>query len=223
LRQRWRRFRRPAWLGTLRRTRPLSYHWGRERGTPVDRYYIDQYLSANRADIRGRVLEMMDTRYTTEFGSNVVSSDVLDIDEANAGATIHADLTGPNALPERAFDCFVLTQTLQFVYELEQAIAGAHRSLGAGGVLLATMPAVSKIDRHAGFDGDYWRFTTASATKAFSSSFGSENVSATAFGNVLAAVAFLMGMAVEELKPRELDFADDFFPVVIGVRAVRVD
>src|SRR5207248_3252340 len=39
LRRGLRRLSRPAWLGTLRRTRPLSDVWGFDRGTPVDRYY----------------------------------------------------------------------------------------------------------------------------------------------------------------------------------------
>src|SRR5205809_1030893 len=38
VRQRLRRIRRPAILGTLGRTRPLSDQWGRDRGTPIDRY-----------------------------------------------------------------------------------------------------------------------------------------------------------------------------------------
>ena len=42
-------------LGTIRRTTPLSDHWGRERGTPVDRYYIERFLAAERDVIRGRV------------------------------------------------------------------------------------------------------------------------------------------------------------------------
>ena len=38
-----RRVTRPAWLGTLRRTRPLSADFGYDRGTPIDRYDIERF------------------------------------------------------------------------------------------------------------------------------------------------------------------------------------
>jgi hypothetical protein len=38
---------------------------------------------------------------------------------------------------------------------------------------------------------------------------------------VLTAVAFLVGMAVEELSSRELDRDDPFFPLVVTVRATK--
>jgi SAM-dependent methyltransferase len=205
----------------MRRTTPLSAHWGFERGTPVDRYYIERFLEQHRRDIRGRVLELMDTRYTTRFGVDVTQADVLDIDPANPQATITANLEDHDSLPSAAFDCFILTQTLQFVYDVSAALAAAHAALRTGGVLLATLPSVSKIDRSAGVDGDYWRFTAASATRLFGSVFGEDNVAVEPHGNVLTAVAFLMGMAADELKLRELELEDDFFPVVVCVRAVK--
>lgn len=220
-RERLQRLRRPAWLGTIRRTRPLSYHWGVERGTPIDRYYIDRFLLSNKDDISGRVLEVMDDRYTRRFGTRVARSDVLDVDETNEAATIHADLAARGALPADAFDCFVLTQTLQFVPQVDAAVESVRDSLSAGGVLLATVPVVSKIDRNAGVAGDYWRFTYASSTRLFGSVFGKDNVEVSAHGNVLVSVAFLMGMAAEELKQHELDFFDEYFPLLITVRAVK--
>jgi hypothetical protein len=41
------------------------------------------------------------------------------------------------------------------------------------------------------------------------------------FGNVLTAIAFLHGLAAEELRPDELDHRDSEYDVVIAVRAVR--
>jgi hypothetical protein len=51
-----RRRRRPPRLGDLRRVTPIDPNWGFERGTPIDRVYVEQFVSANAADIRGRVL-----------------------------------------------------------------------------------------------------------------------------------------------------------------------
>ena len=52
------RIRRPALPGIFRRTSPLSDVWGFDRGTPVDRYYIECFLEGQRRDITGRILEV---------------------------------------------------------------------------------------------------------------------------------------------------------------------
>jgi SAM-dependent methyltransferase len=214
------RLRRPAWLGTVRRTRPLSDHWGRDRGTPIDRYYIERFLAAHRTDIRGRVVEIADLRYTERFGDTVEAADVLDTDASNPRATLIADLARPEGLPESAFDCAIVTQTLQYVFGLDAAVRGIHRLLAPGGVVLATVPSVSRVDRSAGVDGDFWRFTTASCARLFGDVFGAR-VDVSSFGNVLVSVAFLLGMAREELSMRELSDVDPYFPAVIAIRAEK--
>ena len=219
-RKRLQRLRRPAWLGTIRRTTPLSDHYGRDRGTPVDRYYIEQFLAAERAAIRGRVLEVLNRDYTERFGTAVESSDVLDIDSGNADATIVADLAAADAVPTGSFDCFILTQTLQYIYDLKAVIGHAHRILGPGGTLLCTVPVVSRIDRSE-LESEYWRLTAAACSRLFGDVFGPNNVAVRARGNWLAAVAFLVGMAAEELSTRDLEHDDPFFSVVVTVRATK--
>jgi SAM-dependent methyltransferase len=220
LRQRLRRLTHPAWLGTIRRTTPLSHQWGYDRGTPVDRYYVEGFLEEHRQDIRGRVLEVKDSGYTARYGSGVEHREVLDIDPSNPSATIVADLTDGAAISSDQFDCFVLTQTLQFIYDTRAALTQARRILQPGGVLLATVPAVSRVDRHLKTT-DYWRFTAASCSSLFGEVFGTEQVSVRSYGNVLTAIAFLTGMAYQELSRRELEAHDEYFPVLIAVRAVK--
>lgn len=220
LRQYLRRLRHPAWLGTLRRTMPLSDCWGHDRGIPIDRYYIEQFLAMYRADIHGAVLEIKDSGYTNRFGSNVQRRDVLDIDPANPQATIVVDLATADAIESDSFDCFVLTQTLQFICDPRNAIKHAQRILRPGGVLLATVPAISRVER-AYVTTDYWRFTPASCTALFGAVFGAEQTTVRPYGNVLAATAFLTGMAYEELAQHELDAHDPYFPVMVAVRAVK--
>jgi SAM-dependent methyltransferase len=221
LRQRLRRLLRPARLGTLRRTTPLSAQWGFDRGTPVDRYYIEQFLAAHRADIQGRVLEIKDSAYTDRLGAGVTRRDVLDISPANPLATFVADLAAADHVPSSTFDCFILTQTLHLIYDTPAAIRHAHRVLRPGGVLLATLPALSRVSAGVGTGGDYWRFTVASAAALFGAAFGAGRVAVGSRGNVLSAVAFLTGMAGEELRRPELEADDPYFPVLITVRAVK--
>jgi SAM-dependent methyltransferase len=220
LRQRLRRLLGPVRLGVLNRTRPLSEFWGFDRGTPVDRHYIESFLAEHRGDIRGRVLEVQDSGYTERFGSGVERRDVLDIDPTNPKATIVADLAAAEAIPSDTFDCFILTQTLHLIYDLRGALGHARRVLRPGGVLLATLPALSRVSRRAAAS-DYWRFTPASASVLFGEVFGPDRISIRSYGNVLAGITFLAGMAYEELSPRELEAYDEYFPVIIAVRAVK--
>ena len=218
--QRFRRLRRPAFLGTLRRTSPLSDGFGFDRGTPVDRYYIDRFVEENRGAIHGRVLEIKNSRYTHQFGSDVVQRDVLDIDPTNRNATIVADLAAADGIPADAFDCFILTQTLQLIFDTRSAIFHAHRILRPGGVLLCSVPCIARITPGC-IDSDHWRFTRASCSRLFGDVFPRDRVTVRTHGNVLTAIAFLTGMAAEELRQRELDHDDENFPLLVTVRAEK--
>jgi len=208
---------RPAWIPILRRTKPLSGVWGWDRGAPVDRYYIEKFLDQHRRHIRGHVLEVGDSRYTGHFGSGVVSSDVLDISAANPQATIVADLALTDALPESAFDCFILVQTLQYVFDLEAAVREIHRTLKPGGVLLCTLPSVTRIGSRY-LANDFWRFTPASARGLFRDVFGAA-IEVTSVGNLLACTAFLAGLAAEEVSETKLRVSDPYFPLLVTVSA----
>ena len=208
---------RAAWL----RTRPLSDSWGFDRGTPIDRYFIESFLTRHADDIRGRVLEIKSNAYTVRFGQDVESRDVLDIDATNPNATLVADLANTTELPSARYDCFILTQTLQLIFDFRAAIASSHKLLRPGGTLLVTVPCVSRVVPRYGQETDYWRFTPASCRRLFGDVFGPSNVTVEPLGNVGAGVAFLRGAAVEEIPRAVLQQNDQDFPVVIAVRAVR--
>ena len=211
----------PWLLLRLLRGRPLSDRWGYDRGQPIDRYYIEQFLADHRADITGRVLEVKSGEYARQFGANVSELDVLDIDALNPDATIVADLAAAEAVASDSFDCFVLTQTLQYVYDLGSAVRHARRILRPGGVLLATVPCVSRIPTEAPELRDFWRFTEASCRELVGRDFGDLDPVVRAFGNVLSCCAFLAGLAAEDLTRGRLDQHDERFPLVVGIRAVK--
>ena len=214
----WMRF------GSLRRLQPVSRVFGFDRGQPIDRYYIEAFLQRHSTDIRGRVLEIGAPGYTRKFGGGrVTRSDVLHTVPGNPQATLVGDLATGQGVPEKAFDCMILTQTFLVIYDVQAAIANAYAALKPGGVLLATVPGISQISRYD-MDrwGDYWRFTDASVQRLFGDIFGAENVTITTYGNVLVACAFLHGLAAHELKQEELDYHDPDYQVLIAVRAVRM-
>lgn len=214
-----RRRRVPVRLGSLGSTWPLGENWGYDRGTPVDRWYVERFLAAHRGDITGRVLEVKDSGYTDRFGQALIERAVLDVNPGNPLATHVADLGTAEVLPSAAFDCFILTQTLQFVFDLRAAIGHAHRILRPGGVLLATLPVTSRIC--APPLTDHWRFTPLVATRLLEDAFGPGAVAVAGHGNVLAQVAFLEGLAAEDLSGAELACDDERFPLVVCARAVR--
>jgi SAM-dependent methyltransferase len=211
------RRRRPDW-GDLRRTEPFGRQFGYERGTPIDRLYIEDFLRRHAADVRGEVLEVGEPFYTELVGgARVTASHVLDVDLANPRATVVGDLGAPETLAAGRFDCVLLTQTLQFVAHVEGALANAWRALAPGGVLLVTVPAVSKVDTD--YERDLWRFTEAGLAELLARSCPAAELEVTGYGNVLAAVAFLMGLAAEDMTPDELDVRDPELPVVACGRA----
>jgi SAM-dependent methyltransferase len=210
-----------AWLARPSRTGPLSDNWGREWGLPIDRWYIERFLRSHADDIHGDVLEVMDNRYTRRFGSAILSSSVLDIDHTNADATLVADLQQPSSFPEDAFDCVVLTQTLQFVYDLPGAARAVHRMLRPGGVCLATVPTVSRRDRADATGFEYWRLLPDALDRLLGDVFGRASVTVTPFGSARTAVAFLLGLAAEDLSAAELEACDQAFPILAAARAVK--
>lgn len=210
-------------FGSLRRLKPISQSWGSDRGLPIDRYYIERFLAARAQDIKGHVLEIGDDRYTRKFGGDrVTQSNVLHVAERRPQITIIGDLTSADHIPSNSFDCIVLTQTLQVIYDVPAALKTVYRILKPGGVALVTVPGISKISRYD-MDrwGHYWSFTTRSAQRLFEIAFPAANVHVKAHGNVLVAIAFLHGMAAEELRQKELDCVDPDYELLITVRAVK--
>lgn len=209
-------------FGDLRRLKPFSDRFGFDRGTPVDRVYVEGFLARWSADIRGRVLEVGDNSYTLRFGGAAVTrSDVLHVDPGNRHATIVGDLADGGGLPEAAFDCIVLTQTLHLIHDLAHAVATLHRMLAPGGVLLVTVPGVSSVDRGEWGPSWHWSLTPLSLERLLKEHFGGAELAVESHGNVLAAVGFLYGLAAEEFTPAELAAEDPRYPVIVAARAVK--
>jgi glycosyltransferase involved in cell wall biosynthesis len=209
-------------LGDFARTSPISNSFGFDRGKPIDRYYIENFLAKQSSHIRGRVLEIGDNSYTVRFGgADVGKSDILHVDASNPGATIVGDLSDSDVLPSDTFDCIVLTQTLHLVYDMRKALANLARSLKQDGVLLVTVPGITPVDRGEWRYTWYWSLTELALAQLLAESFDPRDSLTVKFGNVFAAVCFLQGLGVSEVPTAKLDVMDPAFPVVIGARVVK--
>lgn len=215
-------FRKVTDFGELHRLTPIDRNFGWSRGRPIDRHYIEGFLSLHSSDIHGRVLEFQSNTYTREFGGRrVTRSDILDCSEQNPRATIVVDIAHANSIPSNTYDCIICTQVLGLVFDLRRAVDHLRRILKFGGIVLVTVPGIAHKRVSDQGTEDYWRFTSNAARRLFTEVFGSENVEVKTYGNVLAATAFLHGLAVEELSAQELDYNDPEQEITVAVRAVK--
>lgn len=198
---------------------PLSPCYGYDRGTPVDRPYIDDFLTVHADLIRGDAAEIKDDTYLRRHGADRLTSvTIIDVDRGNPSATLHADLAAPDSVPPRRFDCIVLTQTLQLLPDPARTIRTLERALRPSGTLLVTVPSVARISPSGG-DEDRWRITPAGLRQLFTGWTGA--VTVTGYGNLRTCLAALLGEAAEDLAPGQLEHRDPNFPLIACAAARR--
>lgn len=198
---------------------PISRMYGFDRGTPVDRYYIESFLEENRDKINGICLEITDPKYLMKYGGNKVTRvDVLDVNLNNEMANIIGDLRDLKEIKSDTYDCLVITQTYVMVDDYEAAIRESFRILKPGGTLLATMPCLSPVWN---INNNFWRFTVASAKYVFGKYVKPENLNVKSYGNALSGQAFWVGMSIQDVTKEEMDRNDSYFPVIVAIRAIK--
>jgi len=209
-------------FGSLRRVTPISRQFGYDRGRPVDRYYIEQFLAKHANAISGNVLEIGDSTYTIRYGENrVTSSDVLHVNDDNPRATIVADLSNAPQIESDQFDCIIITQTLHLIFDLDATVRTLFRILRPGGTLLLTVPGITHVSADRWGTSWFWAFTDQSIRRLFAGVFPESNLQITTFGNILTTTAFLYGLAMEDLRTSELHAHDPHYQLIISLRADR--
>lgn len=209
-------------FGDFNRTTPFSMQFGYDRGGPVDRFYIEDFLEKNKADVKGDILEIGDNEYTIRFGeSRITKSHILHVDDKNPEATYVGDLSDAPHIPDNKFDCIILTQTLHLIYHYDKAIETCYRILKPGGVLLMTVPGISNIDFTDWKHLWLWSFTDSSVKKILAEVFPAENYKTSVYGNVFVATAFLYGVGLPEIDKEMLNDCDPHYQVIITARAVK--
>jgi hypothetical protein len=214
-------FKKPNWHN-LRSLKPISKVFALDRGTPIDRIYIEDFLEKNKECVRGVVCEIADNTYSKKYAQDVEKFEILHYTNDNDNATIVDDLSNIKTIPKERIDCFILTQTLNFIYDFKSAIQGLYHMLTKDGVALVTVAGISQISRYD-MDrlGDYWRFTDLSIKKVFEEIFGENNINVEVYGNVLTSTAFLQGISAEELTKEELFYKDKDYQMTITIKAIK--
>ncbi|MCB1992431.1 MAG: methyltransferase domain-containing protein [Geminicoccaceae bacterium] len=209
-------------FGDLRSPVPVARAYGWGRGKAIDRVFVERFLSARAEVIQGRVLEIGDNAYTLAYGgAKVRQSDVLHVDGSNPKATFVGDLSRCDHIPDALFDCIVLTQTLQFIYDTPAALAQVHRLLKPDGALIATFPGLSQISDPMWGPSWHWGWSPRQAASLLQTAFPGGRVEVETLGNRFAAVAFLYGLVAEEVDMEQLLSPLGTCAFLIGVVATR--
>jgi glycosyltransferase involved in cell wall biosynthesis len=218
--------RQVRWL-QLRRLRPLGN--GRQRGTPVVRYYWARFLDRYRSDIRGEGLEIGTTLTLRQYGGDAVTrADALDLAAHSPEITAVADLTRADALPANQYDCFINQFTMHLIYDVDAALYHSIRMLKPGGVLLVNFPCVDYY-LPAGLDMAtgrpmfmYWWFTPIQVENLLRrAGLSAADYKVEVFGNLFSRIAYQMNLPAEELATHELEHVDPGHPLLICVRALK--
>lgn len=198
---------------------PLSDNFGYNRGLPIDRKYIYDFIDKHNADIVGNCLEVgypelllrKNTPYNkiSVIGKNQSDSEFIFYD---------CDLTDADSIPNVKFDTFICTQTYNFIYDFAKAVANSAKLTSPSGVLLGTVAGISQISKYDEERwGDYFRFTPRAIKKLLEEHF--DSVQITEYGNLYAAIHFLAGFSYEDLEfPEAIFDRDTNYPLIIGFR-----
>ncbi|MGB5136641.1 MAG: methyltransferase domain-containing protein [Prochlorococcaceae cyanobacterium] len=202
--------------------KPITQDWGFSRGLPVDRRYIEQFLSDSASVIQGRVLEFGDCKYTRLYGGERVSqSDILDNNNNNRKANIIADITNACSIESNTYDCLIVTQVLVLIRDYEEALAELIRILKPGGTALITVPGISQISplptEAANWSWSFYPNTMRSLLEM--ARFEHESIKIASYGNLKTTIAFLAGLAQEDLEQRDYEFNDPQYPLIVAALA----
>lgn len=199
----------------------VSRKMGYDRGKSVKRYYIDRFVQENRKYITGTVMEIGGNSYTARYGSRVDKSYIFTADTGGGNngeaVVIIGDLQSGDGCVNETVDCFILTQTLPFIWDVHSAAENIVRMLKKGGAALVTVSGISMLSEYDDSRwGHFWGFTETSLRRLFESIQDVKSVSVQSWGNPKTASAFLYGLSVEDLRKSDFDKNDRLVPLMIS-------
>jgi hypothetical protein len=196
---------------------------GTGRGTPIDRYYIENFLKNHEEDIRGDILEVGESTYSKKFHSGANDKFyTLDFSKDKSQYNQNFNLELPEQAPATLYDCFISTHTLNFTFDIASAIKTTAQTLKHNGVLLCTVASYTQLSEYDDSRwGDYWRFSETTINKLFEKNFPGK-FTVTSYGNFSSSLGVLHGLCLEDLPDRSiLEHKQNQYTNVIAVRAIK--
>ncbi len=178
--------------------------------------YILIFIRENSKFITGNVLEIENDKFSRYFKNQIKHLDILDIDESNLQANIHADLRTKKGLPKEKYDCIILTHVLDCIDDYESALKNIKYMLKKDGVLLCTIPCLERVSNKT---KTYFRFTQYGASFLFNKLFGKGNFNISFYGNLYSTIMYLNGFKFSKLNLKYFKYNDLKFPILIAIVA----
>ena len=192
---------------------PISRSYGLEFGKAIDRHYIEKFLEDNCQYIQGDVVEIEDATYTHRYGSNLKNSIVIHVDGAEGCERMNIE-TG-EGVRENIGDCFICTQTLQYVYDPFATVKNIYTILKPSGTALITLPFLAQYSLGDRSWKDYWRYTPQCLFECLSQCFGEENVKTGSYGNIKTVIGFLYGLNEDSFIEDDYNYQDEVYPLIV--------
>ncbi len=211
----------------FRRLKP--FRDGRSESLSVIRYYWYSYLDQHRPDIKGRALEIGNTKTISYYGGqSLTQADALDLTAHSPEVKVVADLSRADHIPSNQYDCFVNQFTTSVVYDIEAMLYHSIRLLKPGGILLINFWCLDYyLYRGLIMDSGlplfmYWWFTPIHVENLIHQmKLSQTDYQLDIYGNMLTRMAFLMNVDAHEFTRKELDFQDPGQPLLICARIVK--
>ena len=192
--------------GDLKRRFPLCNLFGFTRGIPIDRYYLDKFISEIRPQVTGTVLEvggLLQNRELYQF-SQATEYHTLDI-AANPGVTQIGDVHDLAMFKPNSLDAVVIFNVLEHCHNPWIVVKNIYIWLKEGGKCFCMVPSAQRLHD---FPGDYWRPLPDGMQQLFQD-FRQRKLYV--YGNPMTVIASFMGISAQELSHEELnDFHPDY-------------
>ncbi|BAY98819.1 family 2 glycosyl transferase [Tolypothrix tenuis PCC 7101] len=202
--------------GDLSKTVPICQAFGLTRGTPVDRYYLSNFITEIKPEIVGNILEVGGTPKDKDFYQvNPGSSYRIMNIESGPGVDIVGDVHDVSLIEPNSLDSVIIFNVLEHCYAPWIAVENIHTWLKPDGKCFAMVPSAIRV--HA-TPVDYWRplpdafawiFRNYSQQKLY------------VYGNPITVIASYHGIAVEELTSDQLDAFHPDYPVATCIMAEK--
>ena len=202
---------------TLKSIKIYSEKFGFDRGTPIDRYYINTFLENLKLENSfNRSLEFGEIHYSDRFKvkEKYFLSHPAYETRAISSKQISFDLNSAHNYDGIKFDLILSTNVINFTKNPFVSIKHHMDMLNSGGTLVLTASAsmpISKFDAERW--GDYWRIAPDGLNQLLRTLNCEYDIHS--FGSFVTSIAFLCGLSAEEVDPLDLNENDDRYPIIV--------
>ena len=195
------------------RINPLCNVFGFTRGTPLGRYYLEQFLKVIRPHLRGRVLEIGGDAQSQKrmlLESDAITEYVTCDQLPYSKPTIVGDVNDPLLFDACSFDVVLAFNVLEHCRQPWNILKNFAQWLKPGGEACVQVPNAQVVHRTS---LDCFRILP-DGMRAMYEDAGFTDIVLHPFGNLHTSASSLYGLATEDIALDLLDVLDERYPVI---------